>query len=125
MEAENVRMVALATEMGTLRQEIINLKSAAHATLHQASADANCHTASKFAEQTDQLIRVEQSIEKMVKVAGTMATTSGRKNKHLIKPKQVNVDTFAWSLTDDCAKLLTWAESVKDRVAWFSSNRSA
>ena len=41
------------------------------------------------------------------------------KKNMLIESKQVNVEIFSGSMTDDRSKYLAWAERVKDRVELF------
>ena len=65
MEALNAQVSAMSDEMVLLRAEIIQVKSA-HATLHQAAADAGTHNARQFGEQVDRIAKMEQYSQVLV-----------------------------------------------------------
>ena len=66
MEAMNQKISAVADELGLLRAEMIQIKTA-HASLHQSAVDAGTNNAKAFTDQADRTARVEKSFDEMTK----------------------------------------------------------
>ena len=99
----------LSDELGTIKGEIINMK-AAHAALHQSTSETSTATSQKMYESSTKLSAVEQRLERIAREAGeTRSPDSGfssSKANNLIEPKNVLVDVFAGSMTDNRSKFL-------------------
>ena len=120
----NQKITAVADELGLLRAELIQVKSA-HASLHQAAVDAGANNARAFTEQADRIAKIEKGFDDMSKGAAMAGGSDPSKRKDLIEAKQVNVEVFSGAMTDDRSKYLAWAERVKDRVELFDPTIAA
>ena len=118
MEAMNQKITAVADELGLMRAELIQIKSA-HATMHQAAVDSGANNTRAFTEQAARIEKIEKGFENVARGAAFGGGGDQSKRKDLIEAKQVNVEIFAGAMTDDRAKYLAWAERVKDRVELF------
>ena len=117
MDVIREQLRSLTDEVGTIRNEIVNMK-ASHAGLHQSSVEANAAATQTMTEQGARLNGVEG---KLVELAKRAEKSGGwPKAKSLIEAKHVVVDKFAGSLTDGRAKYLEWCEKVKDRCELYN-----
>ena len=116
VEALQGQMKLVSDELGALRAEIIQMKSA-HAQLHQQSVDYSTNTAQNLSEAADRVGAIEKRMENIAKTAGT---TGGLGPKPLIEAKQVTVEKFGGSVADSRSKFLTWAEHIKDRTQLYN-----
>ena len=82
-------------ELGTLRAEIIAMKTA-HAQLHQQSVDYSTNTAQGFSDAADRVTAIERKIETMARTAGDVKASGV---KPLIEAKQVSVEKFGGSVS--------------------------
>ena len=112
MEVFTDQLRSLTDEMGAIRLEIVNMK-AAHASLHQASVEANAGSTTTLTDHGIRLGAMEGKMGELTKRAETVI--GGAKSKALIEAKNITVEKFAGSLTDGRAKYLEWCEKVKDR----------
>ena len=101
---------ALIEEVGTLKNEIVNLKQA-HAGLHQSAVETSGSTNRTLSDIHN---RVEGLEKKITDIPG------GGKRLALIEPKQINVDAFSGGISDSRGKFQEWTETIHDRVQLFS-----
>ena len=115
MERMQQQLQVLGNELSTLKDEIVNIKSA-HATLHQQSVESGTQHNQKFTEQYAMLQSLENKVDDMTR---TLPSSEFGKPKALTEAKQVDVPKFAGSMTDGRQVFLKWSENVKDRVTLF------
>ena len=90
MEAMNQKITAVADELGLLRAELIQVKSA-HASLHQAAVDAGASNTRAFSEQASRIEKIEKGFDDVARGAAFGGGGDQSKKRYLIEAKQVNV----------------------------------
>ena len=115
MAAVQQQIQALIEEVGTLKNEIVNLKQS-HAGLHQSAVESSGSVSRSFADIQNKFENLERKV--------TELPGPGGKRLSLIEPKQINVDEYSGGISDARGKFLEWAEKVHDRVQLFSQSTS-
>ena len=115
MAAVQQQVQALIEEVGTLKNEIVNLKQS-HAGLHQSAVESSGSVSRSFADIQS---KVESLERKVTDIPGPMG-----KKMSLIEPKQINVDEYSGGMADARGKFLEWSEKMHDRVQLFSQTIS-